>query len=80
MPRRLGCDRVEGRTGAGTYLVTDDGQGDAMARWQLDPTTGLLTLANSFTYATWVAPTTATHDRHSGPTTCRPVLRGDWRP
>lgn len=51
-----------GETGAGTYLVTWSGHGDALALWQINPSTGVLTLANSYTYTTWGAPTTATHN------------------
>jgi RHS repeat-associated protein len=49
-----------GETGAGTYLVTWSGHGDATGLWQIDPSTGGLTLANSYTYSTWGAPTTTT--------------------
>ena len=50
-----------GQTGAGTYLVTWNGHGDAMALWRIE-STGALTLANSFTYGTWGEPTTSTHN------------------
>jgi RHS repeat-associated protein len=50
-----------GETGAGTYLVTWSGHGDALALWRLE-TDGSLTLANSYTYTTWGTPTTATHN------------------
>jgi RHS repeat-associated protein len=50
-----------GETGAGTYLVTWNGHGDALALWRIE-TSGALTLANSFTYTTWGAPTTSTHN------------------
>lgn len=50
-----------GETGAGTYLVTWNGHGDALALWRIE-TDGSLTLANSFTYTTWGAPTTSTHN------------------
>ena len=43
------------------YLVTWNGHGDAAAIWKIN-TDGTLTLANSFTYTTWGAPTTATHN------------------
>lgn len=45
----------------GTYLVTWNGHGDAMALWRIE-TDGSLTLANSYTYSTWGTPTTATHN------------------
>jgi RHS repeat-associated protein len=48
-------------TDAGTYLVTWNGHGDAMALHRIN-TNGTLTLANSYTYSTWGAPTTATHN------------------
>ncbi len=51
-----------GETGAGTYLVTWNGHGDALALWQINASTGALTLANSYTYTTWGAPSTATHN------------------
>jgi RHS repeat-associated protein len=44
------------------YLVTWNGHGDAAAIWKINTGTGALTLANSFTYSTWGAPTTATHN------------------
>ena len=44
------------------YLVTWNGHGDAASIWRIDTTTGVLTLANSFTYSTWGAPTTTTHN------------------
>jgi RHS repeat-associated protein len=50
-----------GVTGTGSYLVTWNGHGDAMALWRIE-TDGSLTLANSYTYSTWGAPTTATHN------------------
>jgi RHS repeat-associated protein len=50
-----------GVTGTGTYLVTWNGHGDAMALWRIE-TGGSLTLANSYTYSTWGTPTTATHN------------------
>ena len=46
---------------AGTYLVTWNGHGDAMALYRIE-TNGTLTLANSYTYSTWGTPTTATHN------------------
>lgn len=46
----------------GTYLVTWNGHGDALALWKIDLGTGSLTLANSYTYSTWGTPTTATHN------------------
>jgi RHS repeat-associated protein len=51
-----------GETGAGTYLVTWNGHGDALALWQINTGTGALTLANSYTYTTWGTPTTSTHN------------------
>lgn len=44
-----------------TYLVTWNGHGDALAIWRINGD-GSLTLANSFTYSSWGAPTTATHN------------------
>jgi hypothetical protein len=41
------------------YLVTHNGHGDALALWRIEAS-GSLTLANSYTYSTWGAPTTAT--------------------
>ena len=41
-----------------TYLVTWNGHGDAIGVWKIDPSTGALTLANSYTYTSWGAPTT----------------------
>ena len=38
------------------YLPTWNGHGDALALWKIE-TTGALTLANSYTYTTWGAPT-----------------------
>ena len=46
---------------AGTYLVTWNGHGDALALYRIE-TSGALTLANSYTYSTWGRPTTATHN------------------
>jgi RHS repeat-associated protein len=52
-----------GEPGAGTYLPVWNGHGDALALWRLaDDGTGTLTLANSYTYSTWGAPATATHN------------------
>jgi RHS repeat-associated protein len=48
-------------SGAGTYLVTWNGHGDALGLWAINGD-GTLTLANSFTYATWGAPSVATHN------------------
>jgi RHS repeat-associated protein len=42
---------------AGTYIVTWNGHGDAMALWQ-ENADGSITLANSLTYGTWGNPTT----------------------
>jgi RHS repeat-associated protein len=50
-----------GLTGVGTYLVTWNGHGDALALYRIE-TSGTLTLANSFSYSTWGKPTTATHN------------------
>lgn len=50
-----------GQTGVGTYLVTWNGHGDALALYRIE-TSGSLTLANSYTYSSWGAPTTATHN------------------
>jgi RHS repeat-associated protein len=50
-----------GETGAGSYLVTWSGHGDALGLWRIE-SDGSLTLANSFSYTTWGAPTTATHN------------------
>ena len=44
------------------YLVTWNGHGDAASIWKIDTSTGGLTLANSYTYTTWGAPTTTTHN------------------
>jgi RHS repeat-associated protein len=44
------------------YLVTWNGHGDATAIWKIDTSTGLLTLANTFTYTTWGTPSTTTHN------------------
>jgi hypothetical protein len=46
----------------GTYLVTWNGHGDALALWKIDLSTGALTLANSYTYTSWGTPTTITHN------------------
>lgn len=51
-----------GEPDAGTYLPVWNGHGDAVNLSALDPVTGALTLANSYTYSTWGAPTTATHN------------------
>jgi RHS repeat-associated protein len=50
-----------GLTGSGTYLVTWNGHGDAMALYRIE-SSGSLTLANSYTYGTWGRPATATHN------------------
>ena len=44
------------------YLVMWNGHGDALAVWLIDSVAGTLTLANSYTYSSWGAPTTATHN------------------
>jgi RHS repeat-associated protein len=49
-----------GEPNPGTYLVTWNGHGDALGLWQIDLSTGALTLANSYTYGTWGQPATAT--------------------
>ncbi len=50
-----------GEPGAGTYLVTWNGHGDALAVHRINAD-GTLTLANSYTYSTWGTPTTATYN------------------
>lgn len=50
-----------GQANAGTYLVTWNGHGDALALYRIF-TTGTLQLANSFSYSTWGSPTTTTHN------------------
>lgn len=50
-----------GESDAGTYLVTWNGHGDALALWR-EESDGSLLLANSFTYDTWGTPSTATHN------------------
>jgi len=50
-----------GQTDAGTYLVVWNGHGDATGLWRQN-VDGTLTLSNSYTYTTWGAPTTATHN------------------
>jgi RHS repeat-associated protein len=56
------CDPSCTSVGNTSYLVTWNGHGDALAAWKIDPSTGSLTLANSYTYSSWGAPTTATHN------------------
>lgn len=51
-----------GQANAATYLVTWNGHGDALALHRIDPVNGTLTLANSYTYSSWGAPTTTTHN------------------
>jgi RHS repeat-associated protein len=46
----------------GTYLVTWNGHGDALALERLDPGTGTLTVANRFSYSTWGTPTLTLHN------------------
>jgi RHS repeat-associated protein len=41
----------------GTYLVTWNGHGDALALSEIDPLNGTLTRANRFSYSTWGTPT-----------------------
>jgi len=50
-----------GEPAAGTYLVTWNGHGDALAVQRIEGD-GTLTLANSYTYSTWGTPTTATYN------------------
>ncbi len=50
-----------GEPDAGTYLVAWNGHGDALNLSRLNAD-GTLTLANSFSYSSWGAPTTATHN------------------
>ena len=50
-----------GEPDAGTYLVTWNGHGDALNLDRLNAD-GTVTLANSFSYSSWGAPTTATHN------------------
>jgi RHS repeat-associated protein len=50
-----------GQPDAGTYLVTWNGHGDALALYRVF-TTGTLELANSFAYSTWGSPTTTLHN------------------
>jgi RHS repeat-associated protein len=50
-----------GEANAGTYLPTWNGHGDALALWRQNGD-GTLTLANSYTYATWGTPATAVHN------------------
>jgi RHS repeat-associated protein len=50
-----------GQAEAGSYVVTWNGHGDAMALWRIDGS-GALSLANSFRYTTWGTPTTTTHN------------------
>jgi len=49
-----------GEPSAGTYLVTWNGHGDAVGLWQINLSTGALTLANSYWYSTWGQPNTDT--------------------
>ena len=51
-----------GEPDAGTYIPVWNGHGDAVNLSRLDPVSGGLTLANSYTYSTWGTPTTATHN------------------
>lgn len=48
-----------GETGAGTYLVTWNGHGDALNLQQVQAD-GTLKLANAYSYSTWGTPTTST--------------------
>lgn len=48
-------------TPTANYLVTWNGHGDALAAWRINGD-GTLTLANSYIYSSWGAPTTATHN------------------
>jgi RHS repeat-associated protein len=45
----------------GTYLVTHNGHGDALALEKIE-SSGALTPANRYTYNTWGTPTTTTHN------------------
>jgi len=49
----------------GTYLVTYNGHGDAIALAEIDPSTGVLTTANRVTYSTWGTPTVTTHNGYA---------------
>ena len=44
----------------GTYLVSWNGHGDALALSEIDASTGALTSANRYTYSTWGSPTVTT--------------------
>lgn len=46
----------------GDYLITWNGHGDALGLWSINAANGALTLANSFTYTPWGAPTVGTHN------------------
>jgi RHS repeat-associated protein len=50
-----------GQPNVGTYLVSWNGHGDALALHRQN-TDGSLTLANSYSYSSWGAPTTAVHN------------------
>jgi RHS repeat-associated protein len=50
-----------GQADAGTYIVNWNGHGDALNLLRVNAD-GTTTLANSFTYSTWGAPTTSTHN------------------
>jgi RHS repeat-associated protein len=49
----------------GTYLVTWNGHGDAVALSKIDAGTGALTAANRYTYSTWGTPSTTTHNSYA---------------
>jgi RHS repeat-associated protein len=49
-----------GQANAGTYLVTWNGHGDALALWRIKAD-GSLEVANTFAYSTWGVPTTTSN-------------------
>ena len=50
---------------AGTYLITYDAHGDALAVWRIKPADGHLEIANSIVYTTWGAPQLTTAHTNS---------------
>jgi hypothetical protein len=69
-----------GQTNAGTYLVSWNGHGDALALHRIKSDGGL-ELANSYSYTTWGAPTiTGSHVncRHNPVTNVDPDGRLFW--
>jgi RHS repeat-associated protein len=54
-----------GQTGAGTYLVTWNAHGDALALHQINQGSGTLTIANSYSYDTWGKPSTTQHGSYA---------------